>query len=455
MPEPVVVTPLMEQYEGVKARYPGHLVLFRVGDFYETFGDDAKLLSREVEVVLTARAADGRGERMPMAGVPHHAVDTYLGRLVRKGFKVAICDQVEDPKAARGLVRREVTRVVTPGTVVEDRILPGPEHNFLASVVLPAEGPPAVAAVDITTGEWFHGLAPTSGADGVLQGLVPFAPSEVLLALPPDPSRRREVESALRREFPRARLESAPPAAAELPPSLAAEATEPLVGEADRRLAAYVGQTQPRLLPYLEVVPITAGRRRMHVDAKTLRHLEIARPMNPDDPSGPTLLSVWDATVTAPGRRTIGFWLRNPLADAAAIRERLDAVDALRARGAALLELRERLGPVADLSRIASRVVGRLVRPPELAALRSSLHAMAAVAEALGEAPTGLLGGGPRRPARPAAPPLRAARHRPPRGAPSHRRPRRALPGGLLPGARRPCRGGAGGSCRARGARAP
>ncbi len=392
MPEPAATTPLMEQYEGVKARYPGHLVLFRVGDFYETFGDDAKLLSREVEVVLTARAPDGRGDRMPMAGVPHHAVDSYLGRLVRKGFKVAICDQVEDPKAARGLVRREVTRVVTPGTVVEDRILPGPEHNFLASVVLPADGPPAVAAVDITTGEWFHGRAPSVGADGVLEGLVPFGPSEVLLALPSDPSRRREVESTLRREFPRARLEAAPPAAAELPAALASEGIDPLIAEADRRLAAYVGQTQPRLLPYLEVVPFAAGRRRLRVDAKTLRHLEISRPMNPDDPAGPTLLTAWDATVTAPGRRTIGFWLRNPLADARAIGERLDAVEALRDRGAGLLELRQRLRPVADLSRIASRVVGRLVRPPELGALRSSLDAVAAVAATLGTTSAALLG---------------------------------------------------------------
>ena len=151
MPEPTATTPLMEQYEGVKARYPGHLVLFRVGDFYESFGDDAKLLSRELEIVLTARAPDSTGDRIPMAGVPHHAVDGYLGRLVQKGYRVAVCDQVEDPKLAKGLVRREVTRVVTPGTVVEDRILPGPDHNFLASVELDEKDPGAYAVVDITT----------------------------------------------------------------------------------------------------------------------------------------------------------------------------------------------------------------------------------------------------------------------------------------------------------------
>ncbi|EQD41516.1 DNA mismatch repair protein MutS, partial [mine drainage metagenome] len=104
-------TPLLDQYEAVRARYPGHLVLFRVGDFYETFGEDARLLSRELDVVLTARSADAQGKRTPMAGVPQHAIETYLGRLVKKGYKVALCDQVEDAKFAKGLVRREVTRV--------------------------------------------------------------------------------------------------------------------------------------------------------------------------------------------------------------------------------------------------------------------------------------------------------------------------------------------------------
>src|SRR5579863_8244860 len=175
-------TPLMAQYESVRARYPGHLVLFRVGDFYETFGEDAKLLARELEVVLTARAADGHGERMPMAGVPYHAVETYLGRLVRKGYKVALCDQVEDASEARGLVRREVTRVVTPGTVLEDRILPGPAHNFLAAVVAEDHRPAAFACVDITTGEMFAGRSDEGGAEGLLHALAPFQPRELLTA---------------------------------------------------------------------------------------------------------------------------------------------------------------------------------------------------------------------------------------------------------------------------------
>jgi DNA mismatch repair protein MutS len=376
MPETAATTPLMEQYERVKAQYPGHLVLFRVGDFFETFGDDAKLLSRELEVVLTARSPDTAGERMPMAGVPHHAVDAYLGRLVRKGYKVALCDQVEDARFAKGLVRREVTRVVTPGTVVEDRILPGPDHNFLACIAAAEGALPAFAAVDITTGEWFHGRASESGPDGIAGVLAPFSPTEILLADREQPG-GIAIEAALRHDFPRARIEPAPaPIAVERRPDFLGESDDPSTEAADLRLARYVESTQPRLLPFLEVVPSGPGAQRLRLDAKTLRHLEISRPMNPDDPAGPTLLSTWDETVTAPGRRTLAFWLRNPLADVAAVGERLDAVESLVARGGALLALRSELKPVADVARIAARVAGRRVRPPELAALRESLIAI-------------------------------------------------------------------------------
>ena len=380
MPAPAPVTPLLEQYEGVKAQYPGHLVLFRVGDFYETFGEDARLLSRELDVVLTARAPDTRGERTPMAGVPHHAVETYLGRLVRKGYKVALCDQVEDARFAKGLVRREVTRVVTPGTVVEDRILGGPGHNFLTSVVLEPDGSGRYAAVDITTGEWFRGVSDGRGPEGVVSALAPLEPREVLYSV--REGEARELTAALRREFPSARLESAPepmrpselPASVLLPPAAPSAALEP-----DLRLAAYLRATQPRVLPHLALVDRAAGGPRLVLDARTLRHLEITRPMNPDDPTGATLLRTWDDTVTAPGHRTLAFWLTNPLADVAAIRVRQDEVERLVARGAALGALRTTLREFGDLARIAARVAGRRVRPPELGTLRASLRTVGRV----------------------------------------------------------------------------
>jgi DNA mismatch repair protein MutS len=386
MAEPASSTRLMEQYEGVKARYPGHLVLFRVGDFYETFGDDARVLARTVDVVLTARSADAQGVRTPMAGVPHHAVETYLGRLVQKGFKVALCDQVEDARFAKGLVRREVTRVVTPGTVVEDRILGGPDHNFLAVVRERAGELGEYAAVDITTGEWYHGPADGPGPDGLASALAAFQPREILWSSAPNAT--PSLPRLLAREYPSARLEPAPSPLRpdELPEGVRNSFSgDDGLGIADLQLAAYLRVTQPRLLPHLELVPGSAGARRLALDAKTLRHLEIRRPMNPDDPSGPTLLETWDLTVTAPGRRTLSFWLTNPLADVGRIRERQDAVAALLERGAFLDELRSKLHEVADLARIASRVAGRRVRPAELGVLREGLEASARLAPLLAE----------------------------------------------------------------------
>ncbi|MCI4368644.1 MAG: DNA mismatch repair protein MutS [Thermoplasmata archaeon] len=389
MADSAALSPLLEQYEGVKARYPGHLVLFRVGDFYETFGDDAKLLAKELEVVLTARAPDGRGDRTPMAGVPHHAVESYLGRLVQKGYKVALCDQVEDARFAKGLVRREVTRVVTPGTVLEERILPGADHNFLAAVRWEERGPSAYAACDITTGELFFGPVESGGLDRLLSALAPFSPREILLDARSSESVSK-LETAVHREFPSARLDRAPePMATDELPTLLA----PLgrsggpVGEVTSRLAAYVRATQPRLLPFLEPLERTAGVRRLILDPKTLRHLEISRPMNPDDPGGLTLIGTWDESVTAPGRRALAFWLKNPLADVPAIRDRQDAVESLKERGAELLSLRQELAKVSDLSRIASRVAGRRVRPGELVSLRESLEALSSVRAWLGRAP--------------------------------------------------------------------
>ena len=374
MPEAAPLTPLIEQYEGVKSQYPGHLVLFRVGDFYETFGDDAKLLSRELEVVLTARGADAKGERLPMAGVPHHAVETYLGRLVRKGYKVALCDQVEDARLAKGLVRREVTRVVTPGTVVEDRILGSPDHNFLVSVGVTSSGEGRWAAVDVSTGEWFQGAPDTADEAGFVTALAPFAPREVLMVASMANTLRAALRSALLHEFPGVRVEELDGQTGIVDPS---GDPFPIVAEDDagRAMLAYIRATQPRLVPYLERVESGPTVRRMRMDAKTLRHLEISRPMNPDDVEGPTLIGLWDETRTAAGRRTLSFWLKNPLADVDRIRARHDAVATLIRRPSELEAIRRSLGRVADLGRIGARLAGRRLGPRDLEALAASLSA--------------------------------------------------------------------------------
>ncbi len=383
MSEAAPLSPLLEQYEGVRSRYPGHLVLFRVGDFFETFGDDAKLLSKELDLTLTARAPDAKGARVPMAGVPHHALETYLDRLLRKGYRVALCDQVEDARFAKGLVRREVTRVITPGTVVEERVLPGADHNFLVAVDarLPRG---SYAAVDLTTGEWFQDRADGEGPESLVATVAGLAPREILVV---DGAGTERLRTLLSTEHPRARLDEAPePAEVDaLPPVLAGSigSADPPIAEVARRLAAYVLETQPRLLPHVRPLPRAPGGRRMRLDGKTLRHLEILAPMNPDDPDGATLRSTWDLAVTAPGRRTLTYWLRNPLADVGAIRARHDAVGALAERGASLLALRRDLAAVADLGRIAGRVAGRRLRPGELGALRDGLRGAGRLAEEL------------------------------------------------------------------------
>jgi DNA mismatch repair protein MutS len=382
MVESAPSTPMMEQYEAVRARYPGHLVLFRVGDFFETYGEDAKLLSRELELVLTARGPDSKGERIPMAGVPQHAIETYLGRLVRRGYKVALCDQVEDARLAKGLVRREVTRVVTPGTVLDERILPGPDHNFLAAVFRPRRGPGGFAAVDITTGELYSGPTPVAGLEGFGEALTAFDPREILVGADEGSD---ELEKWLRREYPRARIETPRPAAPpeDLPEAFRGEGGTPAEASARLALATYLQFTQPKVLRFVERVSFGGPATTLRLDSKSLRHLEISQPMDPDSPGTPTLLEVLDETVTSSGRRTLAFWLRNPLADVDAIRRRQDIVEGLRSRGAWLTILREELRRVPDLARIGARIAGRRVRPSDLLGLSQGLRAAARVRDGL------------------------------------------------------------------------
>ncbi|MGI0068034.1 MAG: DNA mismatch repair protein MutS, partial [Thermoplasmata archaeon] len=385
MSAPAATTPLIEQYERVRQRYLGHLVLFRVGDFYEAFGDDAKLLAHELDIQLTARGADASGHRLPMAGVPYHAVETYLARLVRKGHRVALCDQVEDPHEAKGLVRREVTRIVTPGTAIEDGILGGPDHNFLA-IAHAGEDGGAWAAVDVSTGEWYHGGPEGPASETLWVRLAPFFPRELLVDSPG--KGREEFVHRAQREFPRARIELAPDplAAEELPNALRVGAgTEPAIDRADRSLAAYIRATQPRLLPVLALAEPSTRGRTLALDTKTLRHLEISRSMDPDDPAGPTLLSAWDETVSAAGRRTLSFWITHPLSELQAIRTRQDAVAALVSRGASLPSIRASLAKTPDIARIASRVAGRRVRPAEIGALRDGLSSIEILVTSLGD----------------------------------------------------------------------
>ncbi len=377
---------MMAQYRGVKDRYPGHLVLFRVGDFYETFGEDAQLLSRDAEVTLTSRQLDPQGQRIPLAGVPYHAVEGYLAKLVRKGHRVVVVDQMEEARAAKGLVRREVTRVVTPGTVLEETLLPHGANNFLctwgASEGVPqersAKGEWCAALVDISTGETLLRARPLGEAVALFEDLAPFQPAEVLL-----PRDAKEggvpLEELCTLHCPGSRRAEAPLPAAlnELPGPWREEAARSsAVADALGRAAAYARATEPRILPFLAPPVWRRSGERMGLDLKTLRHLEITEPMNPGPDRPPTLLDVVNEALTAPGRRTVEMWVRSPLSDVRAIDERLDAVEALVQQRTTLLTLTARLKGIGDVSRLTARLVARRGGPRELLHLARSLQAL-------------------------------------------------------------------------------
>ncbi len=369
-------TPMMAQYQGVRARYPGHLVLFRVGDFYETFYEDAETLSRELEVVLTSRSFEGEAP-VPLAGVPHHAIEPYLARLVRKGYRVVLCDQVEDPKKARGLVRREVTRVLTPGTVLEEGLLPGGRSNYLLAVRGSVETEWWAALVDVSTGETVLQSRGGLELERLVSDLSGFSPVELLVPWTKDgpfPSKAFWAE-----RLPGVRLSELPDLSRpeDLPAAWAPFVLlHPGAGEVLGSLAAYVRASEPRVLSLVSPPRMHQSVGRMRLDAKTLRHLEISEPMASGPGGGPTLLDTLDGAVTPQGRRRLASWITAPLADPVAIDERLDVVSSLVGSPGLLQKLREGLKGVGDLPRIASRLLARRGGPRDLAALRRSLDAV-------------------------------------------------------------------------------
>lgn len=376
MPE---ASPMMVQYRSVKDRYPDHLVLFRVGDFFETFEEDAGILSRELDVALTSRQVDGQGRRIPLAGIPYHSLEGHLARLVRKGWRVVICDQVEDPRTARGLVRREVTRVVTPGTVVEEGLLHGDRSNFLGAwrEGSASEGSRA-ALVDVSTGQTriLEGLPadPVAAAGEIAR----LEPAEMLV-----PS---EAVAAWKQALPTGRIEMAPEPipGPDIPQAWKEAASshpswEPLLGT----LAAYVRQTEPRLLDLLGPPRLFDGSGTLRLDPKTLRHLEVLAPRGASEQPPLTLLDSIRQTVTPAGGRTLEEWLRMPLARREPIQARQEVVRYFLDRPALREDLQELLSRLGDPSRVVSRIAARRASPRDVRRLGDSLRIISEVRDRL------------------------------------------------------------------------
>ncbi|HZI63854.1 MAG TPA: DNA mismatch repair protein MutS [Thermoanaerobaculia bacterium] len=396
MPQAAELTPMLRQYLELKQRHTDAILLYRMGDFYEMFFEDAIQAAPILEVLLTARHK-GTENEAPMCGVPHHAVEGYIGKLLRAGLKVAICDQVEDPAVAKGLVRREVTRVVTPGTVSEPALLDGKEESLLAALVWDGDRG-AGAFLDVSTGGFF--VRRWRAPEEAVEDLRLWRPREALYEpdrLPPPlaawiasscpcgtplpEARRLEARDAadlLRRQFGAATLRG-----------FGLDGAEPAVRAAAAALA-YAQETQHSSLSHVRGLTLREPGDALLLDATTLANLEVfGQPRDGARRGG--LVAVLDRTVSPPGGRLLRDWLRRPLRDPAAIARRHDAVGELVADTARRERLRQRLARVGDLERLLGRAVLGTLQPREAAALRDGLREAPGLREELAGAEAALL----------------------------------------------------------------
>ena len=363
------MTPVRSQYLKIKRSYPQAIVFFRLGDFYETFDEDARLVSKELEITLTSREM-GKGQRYPMAGIPHHALDNYLSKLINKGYKVAICEQMSEPKPGRGIVEREVVRVVTPGTVTEPNLLETRANNYLASVV--AEGAQmGIAYIDITTSEFASTQLPAEKAQLELERL---RPSELLLPRSSQPSpsisfpvtplddRWFELDTAqqtLLNTFGTSTLEGY--GCAHLPLAIRAAGS----------IIHYLEQTQKGALGQINSLSTYSTESFMTLDAQTRRNLELFQSSRLGLTAG-SLLSVIDLTKTPMGGRLLKKWLGQPLLDIKQLERRQQTVACFMSpQRAEVINLLSKLG---DVERLINRVRAGIATPRELVSLRRSLE---------------------------------------------------------------------------------
>jgi DNA mismatch repair protein MutS len=373
------ITPIRKQYLKIKSQYPDAILFFRLGDFYETFDQDAEIAARELDIVLTSRNV-AKGTRVPMAGIPYHAVENYLSRLIDKGYHVAICEQVGD-QPIKGLVPRKVTRVVTPGTIVEPGLLPGDANNYLVSVVV-TEKRAGVAYVDITTGEF--SVTELSGGDittALRAELMRLHPAEVLH---PESLTLDDGLPGHSTAWPDWRFETGRSKEAILQHFEAGTLDGfglgglPLACRAAGGIIQYLNETQPAALKLLTSLSTYSLNEFMNLDAATRRNLELTETIRGGHVSG-SLLAILDHTVTPMGKRLMHQWVSKPLLDVRLIQRRQAGVELFFAQGLLRAEVRETLKPFGDLERLTQRVVGGTAQPRDLVAMRETLRQLPAL----------------------------------------------------------------------------
>ena len=387
-------TPLLKQYFQSKDAYPGVLVAMRVGDFYEFYGEDAETAAAALEITLTGRE-DGKNGRIPMAGVPYHSVEKYLARLVALGHKVALCDQVEDPKLAKGLVKREVTRVLSAGTVMDDSMLDAGANNFLAAVCM-LDGRAGLAMLDPTTGEFL--VTEIEGdqlSERLLQELARLNPSELLfskeekeigelassgLGIATTEEERQSidrVERSLKRQFDVTNLQG-----------FGIEDKTGAMTAASMILEYAKGHGLE--LKHVDTISTYSIDGFMRLDPATRKSLELTQNIV-DGSRQYTLIDVLDETVTSMGSRLLKRWIEQPLLDREAIERRHEAVARLIEHAMTRGDLRDALKSVADVERLVSRAATGLASPRDLSALRTSLLALPVLDDALRKVALGRL----------------------------------------------------------------
>jgi len=382
----------MRQYRSFKEQYPDYVLFFRMGDFYEMFYEDAKIASRELGLALTSRSKGDSA--IPLAGIPYHALDSYLARMIRAGHRVAICEQVEDAKQAKGVVKRDVTRLVTPGTLTDETLLEQREGNYLVAVFTgkaPKGGSPqaGIAWVELSSGTF---SAMTAPADHALDEIVRIRPAEVLMA---------EGSPLDTREFRDALTQCTGASAAARPPwAFDARAAEEALkdhfkiatlegfgfDEWDESISAagaiieYLRETQKTALGHISSLRKFDRTGHMVIDGNTLRCLEVTRTLRSNHRAG-SLLACLDKTSTGMGARLLERWLTFPLRRYSNIVARQDAVEELTTDRRRLADIREMLSNIAQIDRIATNIGMCRVRPRELVALGQTLSALPGIAE--------------------------------------------------------------------------
>jgi len=410
-------TPLMRQYAAIKKEHPNALLFFRLGDFYELFFDDAILAARELQITLTSRNKE-KGVDIPMCGVPYHAADGYIAKLIRRGFKVAVCEQVEDPRLAKKLVRREVTRVVTPGTAT-DSSLSAEDNNFLAAVAAVGDRV-GFAALDLSTGEFrATEFAGESAGRRIQEELEQLRPKELLYAssaplLEAANGAQMHTFTPLNGRDNRQGLGTGPVARvsgggwAETPLDdwiFAPDHAVPLVenhfgvlslegfGLAGKTAAAsaagailyYIRSTQRGTLDHVDRIGFYERQNCLVLDAVTVRNLELIDPLFAGTDAGVTLFRSLDSTVTPMGKRLLRTWMLRPSVDHAEIEGRLDAVEVQTKDTVHREELRRSLDGILDLERLLSRVTLETANPRDVLALAASLARIPKVRGALAQ----------------------------------------------------------------------